>query len=90
MGPHFDAPTVVNPFSLKFGPREAAIIGTPQVRDIDMDGDEDLLVKCLIEQTGIPCGATSVVLTGRTFANAAIFGSDSINTFHCRRRPITC
>jgi hypothetical protein len=89
VGQFFDAPAIVDPFSLKLGPREANIIGTPQVRDIDGDGDDDLLVKFLIEQTGIPCGAPATNLQGRTFTGGFIFGDDSINTFKCRRRPIT-
>ncbi len=89
VGEFFDAPAIVDPFSLKLGPREANIIGTPQVRDIDSDGDDDLLVKFLIEQTGIPCGAPATNLLGITFTGGFMFGDDSINTFKCRRRPIT-
>jgi hypothetical protein len=89
VGEFFDAPATVDPFSLKFGPREANIIGTPQVRDIDRDGDDDLLVKFLIEQTGIPCGVTRTQLIGGTFTGGFIFGDDSVNTFQCRRRPIS-
>jgi hypothetical protein len=89
VGVFFDAPAIVDPFSLKFGPREGNIIGTPQVRDIDGDGDDDLLVKFLIEQTGIPCGVTRTQLIGGTFTGGFIFADDSVNTFHCRRRPIS-
>ena len=85
----FDAPALVDPFELKFGPREANIIGTPSVKDIDHDGDNDLLVKFLIEQTGIICGELNAFLFGETFESGYIMGFDSINTFHCRRRPIT-
>lgn len=89
VGEFFDAPATVDPFSLKFGPREANIIGTPSVKDIDRDGDDDLLVKFLIEQTGIPCGVTRTQLIGGTFTGGFIFADDSVNTFHCRRRPIS-
>jgi hypothetical protein len=89
VGEFFDAPAVVDPFSLKFGPREAVIVGTPSVRDIDHDGDDDLLVKFLIEQAGIACGQLSVFLSGETFDLRFIYGFDSVNTFKCRRRPIT-
>jgi hypothetical protein len=88
-GEFFDAPAIVDPFSLKLGPREANIIGTPSVSDVDGDGDDDLVVKFLIQQTGIPCGAPATNLQGRTFAGGFIFGDDSINTFQCRKRPIT-
>jgi hypothetical protein len=89
VGEFFDAPALIDPFSLKFGPREANIIGTPSVRDIDHDGDDDLLVKFLIEQSGIVCGQLSAFVTGDTFDSSYIYGFDSVNTFKCRRRPIT-
>ena len=89
VGEFFDAPALIDPFSLKFGPREANIIGTPSVRDIDHDGDDDLLVKFLIEQSGIACGQLAAFVSGETFDSAFIYGLDSVNTFKCRRRPIT-
>jgi hypothetical protein len=89
VGEFFDAPALIDPFSLKFGPRGANIIGTPSVKDIDHDGDDDLLVKFLIQQTGIVCGQLNAYLFGETFEYGNIMGFDSVNTFLCRRRPIT-
>ena len=74
IGVFFDAPALVDPFSLKFGPREGLIIGTPSVRDIDHDGDDDLLVKFLIEQIGIVCGQLNAFLFGDTFDGGYIMG----------------
>jgi hypothetical protein len=85
VGEFFEAPNEIDPLTLKFGPREANIWGSPQVRDVDGDGDEDLVVKFLIQQTGIPCGDTHANLFGRTFDFQPISGMDTINTFNCPR-----
>ncbi|MCH7599312.1 MAG: cadherin-like domain-containing protein [Myxococcales bacterium] len=85
VGEFFDAPSQINPLSLKFGPRQANIWGTPRIRNVDGDGYDDLIVKFLTQQTGIACGDTSASLYGRTFENYSISGSDSINTFNCPR-----
>jgi hypothetical protein len=52
---------------------------------MDGDGDDDLLVKFLTQQTGIPCGDTQANLSGRTLDLTSISGSDAINTFNCPR-----
>jgi len=84
--PYFDAPAQVDPLSLKFGPREANIWGdSGRIRDADGDGDDDLVVKFLTDQTGIACGDTSARLTGRTIAFGFIEGTDGLNTFNCPR-----
>jgi hypothetical protein len=85
VGEFFEAPIEIDPLTLKFGPREANIWGSPQVRDVDGDGDEDLLVKFLTQQTGIPCGDTQASLFGRSFDFQPITGSDAITTFNCPR-----
>jgi hypothetical protein len=85
VGEFFEAPNLIDPLTLKFGPREGNIWGSPQVRDVDGDGDDDLLVKFLIQQSGIPCGATHAILFGRTFSFQSISGMDTINTFNCPR-----
>jgi hypothetical protein len=85
IGEFFEAPNLIDPLTLKFGPREANIWGSPQVQDVDGDGDGDLVVKFLIQQTGIPCGATHAILFGRTFDFQPISGMDAINTFNCPR-----
>jgi hypothetical protein len=85
VGEFFEAPNLIDPLTLKFGPRQANIWGSPQVRDVDGDGDKDLVVKFLTQQTGIACGDTQASLFGRTFDAQSISGSDAINTFNCPR-----
>lgn len=84
-GEFFDAPGLIDPLSLKLGPRQANIWGSARIQDVDGDGDDDLVVKFLTQQTGIACGDTSVNLSGRTFASRSINGTDSVNTFNCPR-----
>jgi hypothetical protein len=79
------APNLIDPLTLKFGPGQANISGSPHARDVDRDGDEDLVVKFLTHETGIACGDTQASLSGRTFDSLSISGSDATNTFNCPR-----
>ena len=85
VGEFFEAPNLIDPSTLRFGPGQASISGDPRARDVDGDGDEDLIVKFLTLETGIPCGDTQANLSGRTFDAQLISGSDAINTFNCPR-----
>jgi hypothetical protein len=53
------------------------------VEDINADGRDDLRLLFAIQASGIPCGATSVSLTGQTTSEHAIHGSDTIMTTGC-------
>jgi hypothetical protein len=81
----FDA-TTVEPVMVRLGRigTEAALVQST-LRDVDRDGDTDLILAFRARQTGIQCGDTSAILTGRTFDGQAIEGSDSIETAGCRR-----
>ncbi len=85
VGEFFEAPALIDPLTLKFGPREGNIWGGTQVRDVDADGDDDLVVKFLIQQSGIACGDPRATVSGRTFGAQSISGTDAINTFNCPR-----
>ena len=85
VGEFFDAPALIDPLSLKLGPRQANIWGAPRVRDVDGDGYDDLVVRFLTQQTGIACGDSHANLSGRTFQFRSISGSDVVNTFNCPR-----
>jgi hypothetical protein len=80
----FEAP-LIDPSTLKFGPGQASVSGNPRVRDVNGDGEEDLLVKFLTGETGIACGDTHASLSGETFDFQLFSGTDAINTFACPR-----
>ena len=75
----FDA-TQVDPDSIAFGPSGVAIARPAKVKDVDRDGDADLILHFKISDTGITCGDAEATLTGQTFAGDAIQGTDSLIT----------
>jgi len=67
-----------------FGPDAATEShGRSHVKDIDGDGEMDLLLQFNTPETGIQCGDTGATLTGETFAGEPVTDADSINTVHC-------
>ncbi len=80
----FDA-TTIDPLSVEFGPdgAEAAHGDGHNIVDADDDGDLDLVLHFLTQETGIECGDTEAGLTGETFDGQAIEGFDSINIVKC-------
>jgi hypothetical protein len=50
-----------------------------RLRDVDKDGDLDLVLGFKTQETGVSCGDTSMFLSGQTLQGERIFGSDSIN-----------
>ncbi len=75
----FDA-TQVDPGTLALGPKGATAIRSA-LRDADRDGDPDLLLYFRTQETGIACGDTTAILTGKTFDGQAITGTDTIKTW---------
>lgn len=74
----------VNFETVAFGPNGATESrGRAQVKDVDRDGDMDLLLHFDTRDTGIACGDTEATLTGMTFNGEAISGTDSIVTTNC-------
>ncbi len=52
-------------------------------RDVDHDGDADLVLRFQISETGLACGDTEATLTGETTDGQPIEGVDSVNTVGC-------
>ena len=76
----FDAATV-DPTTVLFGATgtEAASVQSA-LKDVDGDGDTDMILHFPTPDTGIECGDTLAFLTGATDGGQVVAGSDSINT----------
>src|ERR671910_521168 len=70
----FDA-TTVDPITARFGATgtEAAPVHVAR-RDVDGDGDRDMVFRFQIQDTGIRCGDTSAILTGQVSNGPSIIG----------------
>jgi hypothetical protein len=89
----FDA-TTVDPTTVRFGATgtEAAPItwwphrrprDRSKLRDVDRDGDVDMVLLFKVGDTGIKCGDTSATLTGQTVDGEDFEGTDAIKTPRC-------
>jgi len=58
--------------------------GVGHVKDVDGDGDADVVYHFPTQDSGIACGDTAATLTGETFGGQPITGSDSIVTRGCK------
>ena len=74
----------VDPLTVRFGPLGVAAQGPPHAKDVDRDGDLDMMLTFHVRAAGIPCGATTATLTGETLAGQPFVGTDSILTLGCR------
>ncbi|MFB3074754.1 MAG: hypothetical protein ACE1Z6_06200, partial [Candidatus Methylomirabilales bacterium] len=80
----FDA-TTVDPGTIEFGPDGAREThGVGHVKDVDSDGDNDMVLHFRTQDSGIQCGDTTATLTGETFDGQKVMGSDSIVTPGCK------
>jgi hypothetical protein len=81
--PDFDAATVDVP-TVAFGPAAASAATGSHLRDVDKDGDKDLVLGFRARDTGISPGDTQACLTGRTAGGEGIGinieGCDAIAT----------
>jgi len=78
--------TGVDPASVTFAGAAKAHPRSPMGHweDVDGDGSIDLLLHFNTQETGIACGDTGAMLTGRTFDERSIEGTDTIKTVKCR------
>lgn len=80
----FDA-TTVDPTTVHFGRTgtEASPVHWA-LKDVDKDGDTDMILHFDTQDTGIQCGDASASLTGVTLRGQMIQGSDSVNAVGCK------
>jgi len=78
----FDALQVA-PDSARFGPGQA-VTARYRVKDVDNDGDDDLLLVYRIQQTEIACSDTQAILTGELYDGTPITGTDSVQPKNCQ------
>jgi hypothetical protein len=81
---HFFDATAIDPATILFGAtgNETAPVHWA-TQDVDGDGDIDMVLHFVTQETGITCGIASASLTGATFSGVRIKGSDSIETAPC-------
>lgn len=84
----FDA-TTVDSNTIRFGATgtEAASVNIA-LRDVDGDGQRDMIVRFQIPDTRITCGDTSAVLTAQTAKGSSIIGSSPIKTVQCSKAKV--
>lgn len=73
--PGFDVASI-NISTVEFGPAKAKAIK-------NQTADKKLMLFFWTNETGIRCGDTQVNLTGKTYTELEIFGTDSIETIEC-------
>jgi hypothetical protein len=77
--------TTVNASTVRFG--KTGTETAPEyfaLKDVNSDSAIDMLLRFNIQDTGIQCGDTRAVLTGKTLSGQVIEGSDSIQTVGCK------
>ena len=76
----FDAATV-DASTVTFGPKEAAISHEKvHLKDVDKDGDIDMVLKFRTDESGIQAGDTEATLKGKTLSGQDIVGTDAVST----------
>ncbi len=80
----FDAATA-DPVTIRFGATgHEATPSHSTLEDVNGDGTADLKLQFSLSNTGIVCGTTSGILTGKTAGGQSITGTDSMVTVGCK------
>jgi len=75
----------VDPDTVLFGPAGAVDVhNRAHEKDVDKDGDIDLLFHFRTQDAGIQCGDIEATIIGKTWDGSTISGTDSINTVGCQ------
>jgi hypothetical protein len=69
--------------TLRFGPAKAQPQGEPSAKDVDGDGDLDMLIHFKTQQTGVTCTSIQLGIVALTYDGIPVVGSDSIVTSGC-------
>jgi hypothetical protein len=78
----FDA-TQVDIATLLVGPNGAASAAAPLTRDLDEDGDTDMVFGFRMQDTGLDCLDTSISISGKTLSGEPFGGHDVIVPVGC-------
>lgn len=82
----FEAITV-DPKLIRFGSNGTGVAPVNVAhRDVNRDGQRDLVLRFQIQDLGIECGATSLSLTGQLLDGRPIIGSAPITTSGCKAK----
>ena len=80
----FDAATI-DPTTVRFGKSGTEAVPVDAIeKDVNGDGQADLLLRFRVLDSGIQCGDSSVSITGQTVNGTTVQGSDSITTVGCK------
>ena len=74
----------VDPGSARLGSGSGARPDRTERKDVDADGDRDLLLRFRVSQTGLGCGDRSIRLRARTVTGEQLFGADGVQRTDCR------
>ena len=70
--------------TVQFGPAGATEShGSSHVKDVDYDGDPDLVLHFNTREIGLVCGDSTATLSGETFGGEPITASDVLRTVNC-------
>lgn len=79
---NFDA-TQVDPSTVVFGPSESAPARAGKLKDVDSDGDTDLILHFKTSSLGFECDDSEGTLVAQTYSGTHVEGTDSVKLKGC-------